>query len=319
MDLLCNAGKSAYNHKPMHPTSSSRTLLANGILLLTACIWGFAFVAQRVGMDHLGPFAFNGIRFLLGAASLLPLIQYNRSRGRLTGTPADRMALLKAGGGIGLMLFAGASLQQIGMVTTTAGNAGFLTGLYVILVPVIGLFWGQRTGMGAWTGAVLAVAGMWLLSVQEGFHIVSGDLWVMASAVCWAGHVLLVGHLAQKVDVLMLSCLQFVVCGVLSLTTAFLFEDFTMQAVQAAAIPILYGGIMSVGVAYTLQVVGQQWAKASHAAIILSLEGAFAALGGWLLIGETLTLRQLLGCALMLAGMLVSQCWPACQKKAVVE
>ena len=303
----------------MHHTSSSRTLLANGLLLLTACIWGFAFVAQRVGMEHLGPFAFNGIRFLLGAASLLPLIYYNRSRGRLAGAPADRAVLLKAGAGIGLMLFAGASLQQIGMVTTTAGNAGFLTGLYVILVPLLGLFWGQRTGAGTWTGALLAVTGMWLLSVQEGFHIVSGDVWVMASAICWAGHVLLVGHLAQRVDVLVLSFLQFVVCGVLSLLVAFLFEEFTLQAVRAAAIPILYGGIMSVGVAYTLQVVGQQWAKASHAAIILSLEGAFAALGGWLLIGETLAGRQLAGCGLMLAGMLASQCWPACQSKATVE
>ncbi|GAB7079846.1 DMT family transporter [Megalodesulfovibrio paquesii] len=299
-------------------SASSKTLLANGILLLTACIWGFAFVAQRVGMDHLGPFAFNGIRFLLGAASLLPLILYNRAKGRLGGVSSGRGALL-AGMGIGVLLFVSASLQQIGVVTTTAGNAGFLTGLYVILVPVIGLWWGQRTGAGTWIGAVLAVAGMWLLSVQQGFHIVSGDIWVMASAVGWALHVLLVGNLAQKIDALVLSCVQFVVCGVLSLLTALLVEDFTTADVAAAGIPILYGGLMSVGVAYTLQVVGQQWAKASHAAIILSLEGAFAALGGWWLLGETLSLRQFLGCALMLAGMLVSQCWPACQEKPAVE
>lgn len=286
--------------------------LADGLLLCTAIIWGFAFVAQRAGMEHMGPFLFNGVRFFLGAASLVPLIYWSRSRGRLRGAQkqTSRRTVLLAGLAAGLVLFTGSSLQQIGLVTTTAGNAGFLTGLYVILVPLMGQFLGQQTTRGTWVGACLAVTGMFLLSVQEGFHIVVGDIWVTAGAVFWAGHVLVIGYLVRKVDALVLSCLQFTVCGALSMVTGLASEPVSLAGLEGAMWPILYGGIMSVGLAYTLQVAGQQWVKPSHAAIILSLEGAFAALGGWLILDEVLTLRQLLGCGLMLCGMLASQCWP---------
>jgi drug/metabolite transporter (DMT)-like permease len=294
----------------------------DALLLLTSAIWGFAFVAQRVGMQHLGPFAFNGIRFALGSLSLLPLILIRRRRaraGQTAATGADRGGgvsafplregprLLKFGLLAGAVLFGGASLQQMGIVHTTAGKAGFITGLYVVLVPLSGLIWGQRAGRGRWMGALLAIAGLYFLSVTGAFSIATGDLLVLISAAFWAAHVQIVGWLSPKVDALKLSAVQFAVCSLLSLSVALVAERFRLDDVFQAAVPILYGGVASVGVAYTLQVVVQKTAHPAHAAILLSLESVFAVLGGRLLLGETLSVRGLAGCALMLAGMVVSQ------------
>jgi len=207
----------------------------------------------------------------------------------------------------GVVLFAAASLQQLGIVTTTAGKAGFITGLYVVLVPLSGLLWGQRAGWGRWVGAALAVSGLYLLSVSGRFSVGRGDLLVLASALFWAAHVQIVGVLAPRADSLLLASLQFAVCSVLSLVVAAFSEAVQLAAVLRAAPPILYGGLGSVGIAYTLQVVVQKTAHPAHAAILLSLEGVFAALGGWIILGESLSARGLTGCGFMLAGMLASQ------------
>ncbi|BCA78723.1 DMT family transporter [Desulfuromonas sp. AOP6] len=288
----------------------SAAIKSDVLLLLTATIWGFAFVAQRLGMDHVGPFTFNGVRFALGSLSLVPLWLLSRRRvNRALVASTDRAGKVLLWGGIaaGLALFTGASLQQVGLVYTTAGKAGFITGLYVILVPILGLIWRQRPQAGTWAGATLAVFGLYLLCVTEEFTIAFGDLLELLGAFFWAGHVLLIGWLSPRVDAIRLSCIQFAVCSLLSLATAVVLEVISLQGLLSAALPILYGGLMSVGVAYTLQVIAQREAHPAHTAIILSLEGAFAALGGWLILGETLSARGLLGCLFMLAGMLFSE------------
>jgi drug/metabolite transporter (DMT)-like permease len=282
-------------------------LKADLLLLITAAIWGFAFVAQRMGMDSMGPFTFNAIRFSLGALILLPLSLIQTRWGdhhRLkTVFNNYRWPIIITG----LVLFGGASLQQIGLVGTTAGKAGFITGLYVILVPLLALTWGSQTRIAHWAGAVLAVVGLYLLSVKTGFQLSPYDLVVLAGAFVWAGHVHLIDRYSDKVGPIQLSIFQFAICGVLSATAAILFEDPAVAGIVDGLWPLLYGGFLSVGLAYTLQVVAQRNANPSHAVIILSLEGAFAALGGWLVLNEILTPRDLVGSSLILGGMLISQ------------
>ncbi|HAS90174.1 MAG TPA: EamA family transporter [Desulfovibrio sp.] len=288
---------------------NTKSLKADILLLITAIIWGAAFVAQRVGMDYMGPLTFNAVRFALGAAALLPLIQRIDREKKKDGTyqEVDNKSFIKGSLIAGGALFLGATFQQWGLVYTTAGNAGFITGLYVVFVPVMGLFFKQKTGLPTWIGAVLAVIGMYLLSVNEGFHIEMGDLLVLICAVFFAGHVVVISLLASKVDPVKFAAGQFVACSTFSFIGAFSFETMTFAGIWAGIVPILYGGLMSVGVAYTLQVVAQQEAKPAHAAIILSLESVFAALAGWFLLGEVLTTQGLIGCGLMLCGMLLSQ------------
>jgi drug/metabolite transporter (DMT)-like permease len=217
----------------------------------------------------------------------------------------------------GLVLFAGASFQQVALVSTTAGNAGFITGLYVVLVPILGITLRQRTHTGTWIGAVLAAAGLYLLSVVEGLTLSPGDFLVLVGAVFWAVHVHLIGWLSPRHDPLRIAFLQFLICAMLSLIVSLVIEANTLGGYLAGAVPILYGGLLSVGIAYTLQVVAQRKAKPAHAAIILSLEAVFAALGGWILLGEVLTGRGLTGCALMFCGMLVSQLWKTSSREAL--
>ncbi|GLI34266.1 DMT family transporter [Desulforhabdus amnigena] len=287
-----------------------RTLRADILLILTATIWGFAFVAQRVGMDYVGPFTFNAVRFALGSLSLIPLLLFNhrqeiKYRKILPGR--NRKMSLSAGCFAGLALYLGASLQQVGLIYTTAGKAGFITGLYVVIVPIMGLFWRQRPELGTWAGALLAAVGLYLLSVTGKFTISYGDLLVLAGAFFWASHVHLVGWFSARVGSIKLAFLQFAVCSFLSFITAFAVESISLQSILRGLLPILYGGFMSVGIAYTLQVVAQQEANPAHASIILSLESVFAAVGGWILLSETLPVRGLIGCGLMLSGMLLSQ------------
>jgi len=291
-----------------------RVLRADWLLLLTAVIWGVAFVAQRAGMEYVGAFTFNGIRFALGMLVLLPLAIRGSGRGNPAADPGDQVHATRAqafGGGAlaGLMLFSGASLQQLGLVYTTAGKAGFITGLYVIIVPILGLFWGLKSGRGGWLGAGLAVVGLYLLSVTRDLTIAPGDLLVLLGAFFWAGHVLVVGWLSPKVNRMRLACAQYAVCSVLSLIVAGLAENMVLHNILRAAVPILYGGIASVGIAYTLQVVAQRYAPPAHAAIILSLESVFAAVAGWLILGEVMSVRGMIGAGLMLTGMLTAQLW----------
>ena len=284
-----------------------RTLKADLLLLLTSIIWGFAFVAQRVGMDHVGPFIFNGVRFALGSFSLVPLIWINHKRGNFL-RDAPLKTVLFGGALAGVALFLGASLQQIGIIYTTAGKAGFITGLYVVLVPILGVaFMKQKTALGTWIGSIVAVAGLYLLSVTEQFTIDQGDLLVLIGAMFWACHMHIISWFSRRIAPLKLAFLQFVTCSFLSLVIAVIFERTTFHGLGSATIPILYGGLCSVGVAYTLQVVAQRTAHPAHAAIILSLEAVFAVIGGWMVLGETLAFRGLVGCFLMLTGMLLSQ------------
>ncbi len=289
---------------------------ANLVLMLAAAIWGFAFVAQRMGMRHLGPLTFNGIRFGLGALALTPFLIYNLRKRRLnaaagigpsTTDQPSRSFCLRAGLLTGLLIFGGSTLQQFGVVYTTAGKAGFITSLYVVFVPILGLFSGQPTGRWTWWGALLAAVGLYLLSVKGWTSIALGDGLVLIGALFWASHVLAVGKLSGRIDPIRLAVSQFTVCSALSLLGALIFESFHWPAIQAAALPILYAGLLSVGVAYTLQIFGQRHAQPAHAAIILSFEAVYAVIGGWLILSEGLTPRAMVGCALMLAGVILAQ------------
>jgi drug/metabolite transporter (DMT)-like permease len=288
----------------------SPRLRADLLLVLAALIWGFAFVGQRTGMQHLGPFAFNAARFFIGGLTLLPLISYldrQRRRGGLRATPLGDRSLLRGGALAGVVLFAGATLQQAGLVFTTAGKTGFITSLYVVLVPLLGLFLGHRPSAAVWVGAVLAAIGLYFLTIEGGLRMAWGDLLVLAGAFVWAIHFLVLGRLSPYTDTVKLALVQFMACAALSAMVALLTETTTAADLRAAVIPILYTGILSVGVGYTLQVVALRHARPADAAIILSLEAVFAVLAGWLLLNEQLTTRAFFGCALMLAGILVSQ------------
>lgn len=285
---------------------ATHTLKTNALMLLSAIIWGFAFVAQRKGMEHIGPFLFNGVRFALGSLVLLPIIRHRR-RPRRGGYGGALLA--------GVVLFLGATLQQTGIIYTTAGNAGFITGLYVIIVPLLGLLWRQWSGPGTWLGAILAVAGLFLLSETEGLALARGDTLVLASALFWALHVHVIGFYASRIDPIELAAVQFACCSLLSMLGALITEPIHGAPLLAAAGPILYAGLLSTGVAYTLQVVAQREAHPSHAAIILSTEAVFAVIGGLVFLHEGLTLRGAAGCLLMLAGMLLSQLYTQARRR----
>ena len=282
---------------------------SNLLLLVTAIIWGFAFVAQRAGMEHIGPFAFNAIRFALGSISLIPLFLINYKNKIQTKNIFEfrNNYLVKGGLLLGVVLFLGSTLQQTGLVFTSAGKAGFITGLYIILVPIFGLFIGQKTSSFTWFGALIAVIGLYLLSIGEYFSIDIGDILVLIGAFFWAIQILLIGFLSTRANAFQLAFLQFIVCSSLSFIASFLTEVTTLKSIAEVSIPILYTGIGSVGIAFTLQIVAQRKAHPSNAAIIMSLEAVFAVLGGWLLLNESIPFKGLMGCALMLAGMILSQ------------
>ena len=280
-------------------------MLANSLLLITAAIWGLGFVAQVLGMNYLSPFAFIGARFLLGAASLMPLVAFFYYRNLL---PQSSLRTVLIGSVVlGVILFAAGSLQQVGIVYSNASNAGFITGLYMVLVPLIGLAFRHRPGLNAWLGTVLALVGLFLLSVKADFSMGYGDTLLLIGAVGWALHILAIDHFASRAAPLLLALGQFIVCGVLAVGVSVVWETTTWDQMRAATNVLIYAGVITVGVAYTLQVIAQERADPTHAAIILSLEAVFGAIGGYLFLQEQLTSRELWGCTLMLAGMLVSQ------------
>jgi drug/metabolite transporter (DMT)-like permease len=284
---------------------------SNLMLLIAAAIWGFGFVAQRLGMNYLEPFAFNSARFLLGSLSLLPLLCFlsrqKLSRQKVNRDTKPNHSLSKGGLICGLVLFVAATLQQYGLFYTTAAKAGFITGLYLILVPIIGILLKHTTGLTTWLGAALAVVGLYLLSVNDNLTMSLGDTLIFIGALFWAFHILVIDHFSGRIDPIQLSALQFLVCGLLSLGVSLIIETPTLSGAIAGWQPILFAGVVSVGIAYTLQVIAQKNAKPSHAAIIMSLEAVFAAIGGVWLLDESLSPRAWLGCGLMLAGMLLSQ------------
>lgn len=291
---------------------NNKRLGANMLLLLTAAIWGFAFVAQRVGSQYVGAFTFNGVRFALGSISLIPLIIYFDKRKKRGSTDEAKVKVnvkksILPGVVVGIVLYLAAALQQVGLIYTTVGKASFITGLYMVFVPIIGIFLKHKVEKNSWIGVVIAVIGLYLLSVNENFSIAYGDLLEVIGAIFWAIHILTIGYFSSKMDALKLSCIQFATCSFLSLVTALIFEQITMSGISQALVAILYGGLLSVGVAYTLQVVAQKNAKPSHAAMILSMESVFGAIGGALLLGESMSSRGYIGCTLIFGGILVSQ------------
>jgi drug/metabolite transporter (DMT)-like permease len=278
----------------------------NALLLLAAMIWGGAFVAQSVAMKHLGPFTFNGIRFGLGSVCLLPVILVSSKKQAVQAVSRLKNAWLP-GLITGAVLFATSFLQTLGITYTTVGKAGFITGLYIVFVPVTGIFLKHANGPKVWLSVGIAAIGLYLLCVQGDLTIAKGDLLVLASAVFCTAQILLVDRFSKRIDAFTFAFTQSLTCSVLSVASALLFEGIDFANVLRAAVPILYGGVFSAGIAFTLQVIGQRWAKPSHAALIMSMESVFAALAGWLLLNEHMALKEYIGCFLMLGGMLLTQ------------
>ena len=289
-----------------------RQLRGGAMLMLTALIWGTAFVAQSVGMDYLGPCAFTATRNFIGCVALLPVIAL-ASRLRSGAQPEEaapapgKKALFGWGAACGLLLGGATLLQQAGMQTASAGKAGFLTALYIVIVPVLGIFLGRRPGLKVWIGVVLALVGAYLLSVKGGAGIASGDLLVIASAVVFSLHILVIDSVPAGVDGVRLSCVQFLVAGAFALVLALFLESFTWRDILSAWVPLLYTGVVSSGVGYTLQILGQRTVNPTVASLILSLESVFAALAGWEILGQALSLRELFGCALVFVAVILAQ------------
>lgn len=278
------------------------------MLMLTAFIWGTAFVAQSVGMDYLEPFTFNGIRCIIGAVALLPCIALlNKINGKNDKVEGTRKDLIIGGIACGLLMFAASSLQQIGIQYTTAGKAGFITAFYIVFVPVLGIFLKKQTGWKVWMSVVIALVGLYFLCIKEGFSIGRGDVLIFLCALIFSAHILVIDHFAPKVDGVKLSCLQFLVCGVVSLPFMFAMETPKMGAMFDAWMPLLYAGVLSCGVAYTLQILGQKNVNPAIASLILSLESCFSVLAGWVVLGETLSTREAVGCVLMFAAIILAQ------------
>ncbi|MCC7406808.1 MAG: DMT family transporter [Phycisphaeraceae bacterium] len=291
-----------------------RTLAADLMLFCAALIWGIAFVPQKTVMDHIGPFTFNGIRFGMAALMLLPVIAWQRRAAprRADATAVRSVRALWIGGLFtGLFLFLGIALQQTGMLYTTAGKGGFISGLYVIPVAMLSVVAGSRLPWGTWLGALVALVGLYLLAVPTDFSVNRGDILVLISILFWTGQILLVSHYSNRVGVLALAAFEFIVCSILSLIVAYFlspqFEPISLARVLDARWELLYTGLISAGFGYSFQIAGQRHAPPTHAAIIMSLETVFAALAGWVLLHEVLGPRGLAGCALMLAGMIISQ------------
>ncbi|WP_432647134.1 DMT family transporter [Mitsuokella sp.] len=285
-------------------------LRGNLMLLLAAFIWGTTFVAQMVGMEGLGPFTYAAARYILGFLFLVGL-WYTWKGPRETAKRAGTYhAGWKAGLGAGCIMFVATSLQQVAMLYTTAGKTAFITALYIILVPLGAVLLGKRIHIENWIGAFLALAGLYFLSIHGEVALSFGDGLVLISAFFWTGHILFIDRFASLVDPIELSTTQVGVCAAGSLVAALLFETIAVQPIFSAWFAIFYGGVMSAGVAFTLQILGQQYAEPGQAAIIMSFEAVFGVLSSWLLLGEQMTIAQIMGCVLMLAGMIITQIRP---------
>jgi len=289
---------------------------ANLLLLLTAMIWGCAFVAQDVAADVLQPMSFNGSRMLLAAVALLPMVWLTDRRALKTGSGmawkqmnrAQRKTLLLGGVCCGVMLAMGSICQQVGLsLGTGAGKAGFITALYIVLVPLTGLFFGRRLGKLVWAAVALSVVGLYLLCMQGSFTIDPGDGMLILCAACFCGHILVVDHFSRRTECVKMSCIQFFTTTVICLAGAFLFENPTWEAVKTCAIPIIYAGVFSGGMGYTLQILAQRDAEPAIASLLMSLESVFAVLAGWIILKDALSLRELAGCVMMMGGIVLAQ------------
>lgn len=280
----------------------------NLLLMLAALIWGSAFVAQSVGMDYIGPFTFNSVRSFLGSLVLLPVIWFlDKRKSEEEKKREDKKALFTGGICCGIILTVSTSLQQIGLVYTSAGKAGFITALYILIVPILGLFLGKKVGVKTWIGVALAIVGMYLLCITSEFSIAFGDLMILLCAFVFSLHILTVDYFSPKVDGVKLSCIQFLICGILSSFPMMILEHPQIGQILDAWLPIAYAGILSSGVAYTLQIITQKHLNPTVASLLMSLESVFAALTGWLVLHERLSARELLGCVLVFVAIILAQ------------
>ena len=272
------------------------------LLLLTAFIWGCAFVAQSAGMDYVGPFTFTALRSYLGGLVLLPLIYF------FDHTMNFKDKKLWAGGiACGIVLGLASALQQFGIQYTTVGKAGFITALYIVLVPIFGIFLKKKSGVRIWISVAISVAGLYLLCITDKLVLAKGDILVLLCAVVFTIHILVIDYFSPKADGVRIACIQFFITGVLSAIPMFLFETPRLSDIFAAAVPVLYAGVLSSGVAYTLQIVAQKDADPTVASLILSLESVFSVLGGWVILGQKLSSREIAGCILMFSAIILAQ------------
>ena len=289
-------------------------LRSSALLLLTACIWGVAFVAQSVGMEYVGPFTFNFVRSILGGLVLIPCIFFLKREKKAKAEKvseeekkAQRKTLLAGGICCGVALCLASNFQQIGIQYTTVGKAGFITACYIVIVPVIGLFMKKKCSPMIWLSVLLAVVGLYLLCINEQFSIGYGDILVFVCAILFSVHILIVDYFSPKVDGVKMSCIQFLVCGLLSGIAMLFAEQPQLSAVLLAWKPIAYAGIMSCGVAYTLQIIGQKNMNPTVASLILSLESCISVLAGWIILRQQLSTKEILGCVIMFAAIILAQ------------
>lgn len=281
------------------------------ILLLTATIWGVAFVAQSVGMEYIGPFTFNAIRCVLGGLALIPVIlvlKKKKETGAENQEKEDKKTLWAGGIACGVILCIASNLQQFGIMEASVGKSGFFTALYIVMIPVIGIFIGKRPGIKLWFCVALAVVGMYLLCMKDGSFIIErADIMLLLCALAFSFHILVVDYFSPKVDGVKMSCIQFFVCGVLSAVGMLFTETPDISNIQAAWLPLLYAGLLSCGVGYTLQIVGQKGINPVIASLIMSLESVISALAGWVILGQVLSPKEILGCVLMFVAIIITQ------------
>ena len=290
-----------------------KTKVRNSCLLfLTACIWGSSFVAQSVGMDYIGPYTFNCLRFLIGSLVLLPVIFFSRHRkkdqkDRSKDRTLQKKEMLCGGIVCGVVLCVASTLQQIGIIYTTAGKAGFLTAMYIVLVPVLGLFLKRKAGLQLWISVGLALIGLYLLCMKGAFSLNGGDVLLILCAVGFSVHIMVVDYFSPKLDGMILSCIQFLVAGLISGIGMLLSEQFDWHMILLVAKPILYSGVLSCGVGYTLQVIAQKGLNPTVASLLMSLESVVSVIAGFLVLHEVLSGRELLGCVFMFAAVILAQ------------
>lgn len=281
------------------------------ILLLTATIWGVAFVAQSVGMEYIGPFTFNAIRCVLGGLVLIPVIlvlKKKKETGAENQEKEDKKTLWAGGIACGVILCIASNLQQFGIMEASVGKSGFFTALCIVMIPVIGIFIGKRPGIKLWFCVALAVVGMYLLCMKDGsFTIERADIMLLLCALAFSFHILVVDYFSPRVDGVKMSCIQFFVCGVLSAVGMLFTETPDISNIQAAWLPLLYAGLLSCGVGYTLQIVGQKGINPVIASLIMSLESVISALAGWVILGQVLSPKEILGCVLMFVAIIITQ------------
>jgi drug/metabolite transporter (DMT)-like permease len=291
---------------------NKKQFTANILMFIAAFIWGVGFIAQKMAIGNIEAFTFNALKFLIGGLSMLPLMLYYKKKPE-TGTAADKVPLKKTvipGILIGFALCAAAALQQIGIATTTAGKAGFITDLYIILIPIAEVFIGRKISKTVWPCAVIALVGLYFISVSNSFSVSKGDLIVFIGSFFWTLQMLLIDKFSKNYNLIRLSFIQYMTCAAVSAIIALFTENITLSGIMAGAGPVLYSGIMSVGVAYTLQIAGQRYAKPSTAAIILSMESVVGAVSGVIVLHERMTVRTVVGCVLMISAMVLIEVLP---------